>query len=227
VKGPLEKVGRPEACLAELKQAAGGPGPAWFLMIGEPAQARLRLVPTVPERILDQDVAVLTRWRNRHVTAFLTEFEASESRTRTWLADRVGPDRGRVLFMAESLDGRLLGYMGLAFIDWSTGYGEADAVVRGVEGYPGLMASGLRTLLGWAECQLGLGRIAVRVRSDNPALAFYRKLGFQERQRESLRRVEEPGMVTWVTDPEVTSSPVSLVHMDWPMTGRVGAHDSH
>jgi hypothetical protein len=44
-------------------------------MIGEPAQARMRLVPTQVERVLAQDVAVLTEWRNRHVTSFLTEFD--------------------------------------------------------------------------------------------------------------------------------------------------------
>jgi RimJ/RimL family protein N-acetyltransferase len=227
VNWAYQQAGPKEEHLAALKQAAGGEHSGWYLMVGEPAVARMRLVPTQAERVLESDVAVLTEWRNRHVTSFLTEFEATPARTRDWLVQRVGPDRGRVLFMVESMDGRLIGYMGLAFIDWASGSGEADAVVRGVEGFPGVMSTGLRTLLWWAQCDLGLVRLGVRVRSDNPALGFYRKLGFQERQREALRRTEVPGMVTWVADPELASAAVSLVHMDWPMTGRTGPHDSH
>ena len=222
-----QQAGSREEHLAALKQAAGGADPGWYLMVGEPAVARMRLVPTQAERVLESDVAVLTEWRNRYVTSFLTEFEATPARTRDWLVQRVGPDRGRVLFMVESMDGRRIGYMGLAFIDWASGSGEADAVVRGVDGFPGVMLTGLRTLLWWAQCELGLVRLGVRVRSDNPALGFYRKLGFQERQREALRRTDVPGMVTWVADPELASAGVSLVHMDWPMTGRTGPHDSH
>jgi ribosomal protein S18 acetylase RimI-like enzyme len=55
----------------------------------------------------------------------------------------------------------------------------------------------------------------VRVRSDNPALAFYEKAGFCETQRVPLRGVESPGMMAWVEDPTVAETKLSLVHMAW------------
>src|SRR5947208_3620655 len=47
------------------------------------------------------DVRRLTEWRNRHVTRFLTEFNATETRTRNWLTEVISRDSTRVLFMIE------------------------------------------------------------------------------------------------------------------------------
>lgn len=202
--------------MASIKEAAGGEGPQWSLALEGAGGVRLRVVPTQPGRVLDADVEVLTRWRNRFVTSFLTEFEATPARTAEWLQRVVGPDNSRILFMVEAPDGVRIGYMGLAFIDWGEGYGEADAVVRGVDGWPGIMGTGLRALLGWARFALGLRRIGVRVRSDNPALGWYVRLGFREIRREALRRSVSAGMVSWVPDGEQGAAEVFLVHMDWP-----------
>lgn len=167
---------------------------------------------------------MLTEWRNRFVQAFLTEFEATESRTARWLAEVVGPREGKILFMVDDLNGRTFGYMGLDYIDWEQAYGEADAIVRGAEAAPGTMKRALQTLLSWARGQLGLRELGVRVRSDNTALEFYRKVGFHEMRRVPLRRLEEPQMIRWVEDASLESSKVHLVHMRWqpPELGREG-----
>ena len=49
------------------------------------------------------------------------------------------------------------------------------------------MTAALHTVLDWARGPLGLKELGVRVRSDNPALAFYEKAGFCEMQRVPLR----------------------------------------
>jgi hypothetical protein len=51
------------------------------------------------------------------------------------------------------------------------------------------------------------------VRSDNPALAFYGKVGFVEQQRVPLARKENDDGVVWVEDASATDSVASLVHM--------------
>lgn len=180
------------------------------LPVGDPPMAWLR-----PVGIDASDAARLTEWRNRYVTAFLTEFEATEEQTTRWLAETVQQDDTRILFMLDFMESGTVGYLGLAFIDWATGRGEADAIVRGGDAPKGLMTAALCTLLVWAQEQLGLVELGVRVRSDNPALAFYEKVGFRETRRVPLQRTETAGMVVWVEDAEATKGKLSLVHMAW------------
>ena len=180
------------------------------LPVGDPIRAWLRSAGSDAA-----DVERLTEWRNRFVRAFLTEFEATEERTVRWLTGTVVPDETRILFMLDIPDGETVGYLGLAFIDWGAGRGEADAVVRGAEAPKGLMTEALRTTLDWASGPLGLKELGVRVRSDNAALAFYEKAGFHEIQRVPLQRVESLGMVAWVENSTAVDAKLSLVHMAW------------
>ena len=199
--------------LIALKASAPPEGAALCLAVGKPPLAMLRPVATRPDRLNAADVRLLTLWRNRFVKSFLHEFVADEERTRQWLTEMVGPDETRILFMVDDLAGSTVGYMGLAFIDWQTKWGEADAIVRGAEAVPGLMTTAMRTMLDWAQNQLGLKTLGVRVRSDNTALDFYRKFGFREERRNGLRATEEPDGPRWVEDSSLPATEPSLVHM--------------
>lgn len=198
--------------LRQFKERAGDPRHAPALPVGAPPIAILRPVATHPGLIQPADVAVLTEWRNKYVTSFLTEFAATAEQTTRWLTQMVGPDDTRILFMVDDPSGQTIGYMGLAFIDWERHYVEADAIVRGRPAPPGTMMACLKTLLGWAKTTLGLPHVHVRVRSDNPAVEFYRKLGFTEERRVPLRKTVHPGKISWVEDP-AAASPVQLVYM--------------
>jgi RimJ/RimL family protein N-acetyltransferase len=199
--------------LQGLKRAAGGNGPQLRLPIGQPPAALLRPVAIDPARMRDTDIASLTEWRNRFVGAFLTRFENTDERTRKWLSEYVAGDETRVLFMIDLPSGENVGYMGLAYIDWDAKRGEADAIVRGGEAPKGLMTDCLRTLIGWGLNQLGLESIGVRVLSSNPALEFYRKFGFVEQRRVSLRQTDRDGDEVWVEDAGATDE-LQLVHMN-------------
>ncbi|MEX0700805.1 MAG: GNAT family N-acetyltransferase [Planctomycetales bacterium] len=205
--------------LKAIKATAGGDGPELALPVGAPAAAYLRPLPARAARLRRRDVECLTEWRNCFVTSFLTEFVATTERTARWLRDVVGPRDDKILFMLDDAEGRTFGYMGLDFIDWERGTGEADSVVRGGDAPPGLMGLALRTLLEWATGQLGLSRLGVRVRSDNPALRFYARNGFEERCRVPLRIAREPGMLRWTEDPSLDSPAVWLVFLDWNAAG--------
>jgi len=194
-----------------FKESAGKPGATVCLSVGQPPLALLRPVATDPRFVNKRDVEALTNWRNKYVGVFLTEFNATPEQTAQWLTKMVGPDETRILFMIDDLSGRTFGYMGIAFIDWAKQYVEADAIVRGESAPPGAMTACLKALLGWAKNSHGLPNIHVRVRSDNPAVEFYRKLGFREEKRVSLRKTSQPGKIVWVE--ESGPSPVQLVHM--------------
>ena len=198
--------------LVTLKANATANAPSLCIPVGLPVEAVLRPVATAPGRLNANDVRVLTEWRNRFVSSFLTEFEATEARTEQWLTEVVGTDETRILFMLDDARGETVGYLGLAFIDWENLTGEADAIVRGAETAPGVMARAMFTLLAWARGQLGLKSVGARVRSDNPALQFFLKFAV-ERKRVPLHAVEEPDMIRWVEDETLANAPVSLVYI--------------
>jgi len=196
------------------KATAAAAQPTLCLPVGRPVAGLLRPVVTRPGATSPADVRALTDWRNRHVKSFLTEFVATEERTERWLVESVGADDTRILFMVEDAEARTVGYMGLAFIDWEAGTAEFDAIVRGAKAPPGLMSRSIRTMWSWGRTALGLERLCGRVRSDNPALAFFEKLGVREHGRVPLRREQAGEEVRWVEDPTIESGGPSLVHLE-------------
>jgi RimJ/RimL family protein N-acetyltransferase len=203
------------SALQAIKQAACDAS-RLCLPAGRPPTVLLRPVSTTMGRLDAKDVKVLTEWRNRYVTSFLTEFQATEDRTADWLTHSVGPDGTRILFMVDGIsDAITIGYMGLAFIDWDRHYGEADAIVRGLPAERGVMRQALVALLTWAKESLGLTSFGVRVRSDNPAISFYAALGFHAVRRVPLRRCKEmdSGIIVWSEDSGAPVEEPFLVHM--------------
>ncbi|MEA2205877.1 MAG: hypothetical protein QOE77_2653 [Blastocatellia bacterium] len=201
--------------LQALKTTAPANGPCLSIPVGSPVEAILRPVATTPGQLNASDVRLLTEWRNRFVKSFLTQFEATEARTEKWLTETVGPEPGRILFMLDDARGKTVGYLGLAFIDWERGTGEADAIVRGAAVAPGVMTKALFTLFDWAREQLQLQHLNARVRSDNPALSFFLKFA-REYQRVPLRRVDEPGLTRWVEDASLAAAETALVYIAFP-----------
>ena len=202
--------------LVALKATAGSRGPVLSIPVGRPLEAVLRPITTRKEELNAEDVRLLTEWRNSHVRSFLTEFQATEERTKRWLTETVGPDDTRILFMINDANNRTIGHAGLARIDWERGSAEIDAVVRGVKVDPKIIVRALRTMSDWARGQLGLRHQVCRVRSDNRALKFFQRRGFlAEMSRVPLRRVEESDMVRWVEDPSLSpDSEPSLVYLE-------------
>jgi RimJ/RimL family protein N-acetyltransferase len=198
--------------LITLKANATANAPYLCIPVGLPVEAVLRPVATAAGRVDAGDVHVLTDWRNRFVSSFLTEFVATEPRTEQWLTEVVGPDPTRILFMLDDALGATVGYLGLAFIDWDNLTGEADAIVRGADTAPGVMARAMFTLLDWAREQLGLKSVGARVRSDNSALRFFLKFA-TETKRVPLRAVQEPDMIRWIEDETLVDAPISLVYI--------------
>ena len=199
--------------LVSLKATAGTPGAKSVLCVNYPPRAFLRPVATHPALLNVNDVRLLSEWRNRYVSSFLTEFDATPARTSRWLSEIVGPADDKILFMLDMPNGSTIGHIGIGFIDWMNGYCEADAIVRGGDAPRGLMAESLLQMLSWAINSLGVNSIGVRVRSDNPALRFYQKIGFVEMTRVALKMTRDADMIRWLEDPSMANPGVSLVHM--------------
>lgn len=208
---PLTSPGR--QLFAAIKNTTRAGGPHLVLPVGQPLRAVLRPVATVAGALDREDVRLITEWRNRHVKSFLTEFVATEERTSNWLAGHVHENEGKMLFMVDLPNGERVGHVGLGFIDWNRAYGEADAIVSGGASPPGLMKAALLELMRWAKEVLGLKTLAVRVRSDNSALEFYRKTGFRETARVAIVAQTVADGIDWAENPEAHDASASLVHM--------------
>ena len=76
------------------------------LPVGVPIQAILRPIATRREVLNPNDIRCLTEWRNCFVKSFLTEFQATESRTAKWLTEIVEPNEHKIMFMVDDLNGR-------------------------------------------------------------------------------------------------------------------------
>jgi RimJ/RimL family protein N-acetyltransferase len=197
-----------------LKDSAGLPGSEICIPVGKPVTCFLRPIATNPNLLNKNDINNLTNWRNRYVSAFLTEFQATEERTANWLTEVVRHNDNKILFMLEDLHGVSFGYMGLDFIDWKNKYGEADAIVRGGHAPAGTMKLALQTLINWSREYLELSNLNVRVRSDNTAINFYQKAGFHETHRICLERNSKNNVVSWV-ETDRSDSNLSLVYMKY------------
>jgi len=198
---------------AAIKATTASRDGTLVLPVGSPLVAVLRPISTLKENVDPTDVQLLTQWRNLHVKSFLTEFLATEAQTSRWLSESVHVNGGKLLFMVDLPNGDRVGHVGLGFIDWEKSYGEADAIVSGGKSPPGLMKASLLTLMRWARDVLGLETLAVRVRSDNTAVDFYRKVGFQEVKRIPIVATSVDGGVNWSEDPLAVDAEPTLVYM--------------
>ncbi|MDQ6884300.1 MAG: GNAT family N-acetyltransferase [Candidatus Dormibacteraeota bacterium] len=168
----------------------------WIVVAGE--RIRLRPIQSADADIAERDVELITAWRNQHRGSFLTDFEATPARTRSWLTDVAGPDLSRILFMLEPERGTPFGHVGLCAIDPARRYGELDNIVRGDGGPKGAMRLATDALLHWSRETLLLRHLAVRVMADNPALAFYLGIGFRAVRDVPLQlRTEDRGVQRW------------------------------
>lgn len=134
-----------------------------------------------PQGINLEVVEILTNGRNANTDSFLTFFEATVPRTKSWLTNVVAQDDRRLLFTVKNvLTGDIYGYMGLAYGNEDGSYIEADAIVRTAHrAVPGLMKMSFQRMLHWIQFEVGISSVWVRVLSDNSAIAFYQKSHFE------------------------------------------------
>ena len=117
--------------------------------------------------------------------------------------------------MLDALDGTRLGHLGLGFVDWSARLrrGRRHRQRRRVATGPDESRPAGDAALG--REQLGLRRLAVRVRSDNPAVAFYEKTGFREWQRVPIVARASAQGTEWHEAPDAAVREPSLVYMHY------------
>jgi hypothetical protein len=136
-----------------------------------------------PRLARDPEVlAILTGWRNRYRSAYLTQFTATEEGTARYLQQRVLGDPGMLLFLV-AFEGRWVGQYGFRALTATDA--ELDALARTPDPLPPMViraAAGAlcRWLLDEGRLDLLHGTV---LRTNPAALLFNRGIGAQEVER--------------------------------------------
>ncbi|MFS8143989.1 GNAT family N-acetyltransferase [Rhizobium sp. BR 249] len=160
----------------------------------------------------------LTAWRNQSMPFFLTQFTATEERTRSWLEGISLPAADRILFVICDPDGSRLGNFGVCNI--RPGAAEFDNVIRGrMSDIRNLMFHCGETLLEWMFSGLGAKTAELHVFSHNEkAIGLYNRLGFTSTESLPLRRTEEKGVVKYsVVDQSQANAGFDYLRMELPV----------
>jgi perosamine synthetase len=145
-------------------------------------------------------IAQLSRWRQENAFAFPTQFEVTDEGTARWLRAGLLDVEDRLLFLVLDRHGHPVGHLGFANALAGASELEIDNVVRGEKALArGLMSAALEALIAWAHQLFGPETVFLRVFADNEhAVRFYTRLGFRKDGLAALRRIEEPGRVSFV-----------------------------
>ena len=151
-----------------------------------------KLVPIGELHVSDATlVSLLARWRSENSLAFPNRFRVTPEGTARWLRERVLRANDRLLFLITSRHGHPLGHIGIANALAGDRRVEIDSVLRG-ERSPtaGVMTAALSRLLTWIEQDLAPEEVFLRVLGSNEhAIQFYTRLGFEKSGSTPLRRV--------------------------------------
>jgi len=138
-----------------------------------------KLVP-VDQKLAESDdmIAKLVKWRSKFMKFFMTQFRATEERTRAWLKNTVIPDHTRILFVILEDKGNIVGNFGVCNI--SSKAAELDNLIRGEKGGDQqLIYFAEISLMDWFFSILGIDRIYLHVFSNNSrTISLHKSVGF-------------------------------------------------
>lgn len=143
-------------------------------------------------------IRLLASWRSKHAWWFPAQFRVTLAGTRHWAKHQLLEAPDRVLFLIHLPAGTLAGHVGLYRFDYAHKMCEIDNIVRGRKSVPGLMYLSVRTMMHWAQDNLGITGFSLRVFSDNDkAIRLYTRLGFRVVRTIPLYRTVDNGVTRW------------------------------
>jgi hypothetical protein len=133
----------------------------------------------------------ITRWRASFKECFLTEFEPTFQRTKSWLEKAIVLNPNRLLFKIFRTNDVLVGHIGAIFRETFVEY---DYFILGIKveirNFALIVA---QTFLLWILDVVNVGYILGNVRSDNlHAINFHLRTGFRIHQKVPMERIEMP-----------------------------------
>lgn len=123
-------------------------------------------------------ISSLTRWRKMFMRYFLTQFEATNEQTRTWLNNVVVKDDTRILFLIMDEINKAIGNFGICNITSESA--ELDNLIRGEKGGdPKLIFFSEVSLIFWIYKNLNIDNLYLHVFSNNlRTIQLHESVGF-------------------------------------------------
>lgn len=188
--------------------------------VGTHNNTAFQLIPLTQKSVDDKKViALLANWRGQVQAWFPSQFTVTKEGTKTWLQKGVIENPDRLLFMIE-VDDEYIGHVGLYRFDFDNKTVDIDNIVRGVNKYPGIMFSAIKTMMQWAREVLGVQGFTLITHSDNiPAVSLYNKLGFVEEKRIPLKKERFENRTEWIEQEDDTQAEKYNVYMRLQQNG--------
>ncbi len=186
--------------LENLKHAAKESRAAGVMLVEENGKT-LGTLRAITAQDVENDglVAALSAWREKHSWWFPAQFKVTREGTKSWLRKGVIENKDRILFLLQDESGKMIGHMGFYRFDFANRSCEADNIVRGEEGHPGIMTAAMRTLLAWGMQNLKLGAFSLQTYEDNEkAIALYERCGFSRAERIPMVSAKVGERTEWV-----------------------------
>lgn len=155
------------------------------------------------EIIYPEAVSLISKWRRENPTLSNSVFEVTDQRTKKWIDELILRRKDRILFFIDDLQGHHVGHIAYSSFDFQNKTAEIDAVLRGERAsVHGIMTMAMKSMLYWAEKNLSLNSIQLRVNENNDkAIALYTRCGFEKISRLPLFRRELENEIRWDEDP--------------------------
>jgi RimJ/RimL family protein N-acetyltransferase len=151
-----------------------------------------KLKPVVDSKVRDNSeiVKFITKLRKYYKDKFLTQFEATEERTKKWLDAQIRERNDKILFMIETNDKKMVGHMGVIFFEEGNSTCELDNIAKDKDCLmPRIMTFATKALIDWLRDFLKMEKIKLRVFSDNlKAQELYFRCGFSKTQEIGLKK---------------------------------------
>lgn len=148
----------------------------------------------------EEVTASLTRWRQMFMRYFLTQFEAMNERTKSWLNNVVIKDDSRLLFLITDETNRSIGNFGICNI--TSDGAELDNLIRGERGgHPKIIFFSEVSLINWMYKTLGVNSIYLHVFSNNSrTILLHESVGFIRGDIYKLIKKEHKGKINYKID---------------------------
>ncbi len=142
-------------------------------------------------------IDALTRWRQKYMKFFLTQFNATSDRTKSWLSQTIIPAYDRLFFLIYDDQKQLIGNFGLCNI--SSTQVELDNLIRGEKGGDTrLIYYSEIALLSWVYLSLDVPRANLHVFSNNlKTISLHESVGFNIERSHRLTRIMHNGEVRY------------------------------
>lgn len=151
-----------------------------------------KLKPVVDSKMRDNSeiVKFITKLRKYYKDKFLTQFEATEERTKKWLDEQIRKRNDKLIFMIETNDKQIVGHMGVIFFEEGNSICELDNIAKDKDcRIPRIMTFAMKTFINWLHDFLKMEKIKLRVFSDNlKAQELYFRCGFSKTQEIGLKK---------------------------------------